>query len=185
MSYIFTTNWFEDQRRIIEEYIPVPDPNQSVAILEIGAFEGRSTTYFIDKFLTHPESRIDVIDPFNCQDDTTPVTPETIRRFLFNISNSKYPFKFAHLKGPSSLHLPILQVQNAHYDYIFIDGSHHKEDVLYDAVNAFSLLKSGGILFFDDYGAPEPQCAIEAFKTCFNAHFEIIHQNYHLILRKL
>ena len=35
-----------------------------INILEIGAFEGSSTTWFIDNYLHHDLSTITVIDPF-------------------------------------------------------------------------------------------------------------------------
>jgi len=38
-----------------------------------------------------------------------------------------------------------------HFDYISIDGSHEAADVLSDAVLSWPLLKTGGLICFDDY----------------------------------
>tara|TARA_R110002110_G_scaffold119309_2_gene293735 strand:+ start:19812 stop:20003 length:192 start_codon:yes stop_codon:yes gene_type:complete len=33
----------------------------------------------------------------------------------------------------------------------YVNGSHHKNDVIIDAVKCFEMLKVGGIMIFDDY----------------------------------
>ena len=36
------------------------------------------------------------------------------------------------------------------FDVIYVDGSHFADDVLTDGINAWRLLKQGGIMIFDD-----------------------------------
>lgn len=43
------------------------------------------------------------------------------------------------------------------FDFIYVDGLHLSQDVLYDALLSFDLLKVGGILIFDDYLWFDPQ----------------------------
>ena len=77
------------------------------------------------------------------------------------------------------------------YDFIYIDGSHTAPDVLTDACMAWPLLKSKGLMVFDDYmwGNPRdalhrPKIAIDAFTNIFGETAEIIHVGYQLVVRK-
>ena len=36
------------------------------------------------------------------------------------------------------------------YDFIYVDGSHNGEDVIVDAIESFKILKTNGIMIFDD-----------------------------------
>jgi hypothetical protein len=55
-------------------------------LLEIGSHEGRSAVYFLQKLAEQPESRVTCIDPYDHADSTSPVTDDTYRRFLTNVS---------------------------------------------------------------------------------------------------
>ena len=37
------------------------------------------------------------------------------------------------------------------FDLIYIDGSHRRDDVMVDSLLAWSLLREGGFIIFDDY----------------------------------
>mgnify|MGYP000393749826 FL=1 len=186
-GYEFTNDWFEYQRYTIEAIKPMGDLDRKRSILEIGAHEGRSTVYYIDHCLEHPESTITTIDPFDVQDPTSPLTGHTYRRFLSNVSKSRYPFKSELLKGYSCQKLAELITQGKSYDYIAIDGSHLMADVLLDACLSYRLLKVGGVLFFDDYNmhaeTREVRQAVNAFLGCHSG-VEVVHKSYHLVARK-
>jgi predicted O-methyltransferase YrrM len=71
------------------------------------------------------------------------------------------------------------------FDFIYVDGSHAGDDVLEDAVLSYRLLKSGGLLVFDDYGSlTSASEAIDAFRNLFAERFELVHKGYQLTLRK-
>jgi hypothetical protein len=181
--YVFTTNWFEFQKPVIEKYFY--SSTSKISILEIGCFEGRSTTFYIDNYLSHPESSITCIDPFLPEDATTPLTCDTYKTFLNNISASQHPNKVSLHKELSENILPLLKIQNKKYNYISIDGSHLKEKVLIDTIFSFLLLEDGGIIFFDDYGAEDVKTAVDSFLTCYRDFFTILHSGYHLVLQKI
>lgn len=67
------------------------------------------------------------------------------------------------------------------FDFIYVDGSHQSTDVIADAVLAFELVRSGGVIGFDDYSWREgvasdvircPKLAIDAFVTIF--HYRVV-----------
>jgi predicted O-methyltransferase YrrM len=130
-------------------------------ILEIGAFEGRSTTWMADNLLAHPDARLDTID----------LHPQPPLRD--NLAKCDCPEKINLHLGRSRDILRTLPL--ATYDFVYIDGSHATVDVLEDAVLSFRLIKINGILAFDDYlwddskynayGCPRP--AIDAFMSIY------------------
>lgn len=67
------------------------------------------------------------------------------------------------------------------FDFIYVDGSHQSTDVIADAVLAFELVRSGGVIGFDDYSWREglasdvircPKLAIDAFVNIF--HYRVV-----------
>lgn len=183
-NYHFTFAWFEDQKYTIKQFIPPPDPAAPYEILEIGSFEGYGTVFFIDNFLEHPDSKITSIDPFDIYDPVTPVSGETKKQFLHNISQSKYPEKHLLLEDFSVAALPVLMERKQQYDLIMVDGSHLPRDVLTDAVMTFRLLKVEGYLFFDDYSVEGIKRAIDCFAECFGEQLRVIHSGRHFLVQR-
>jgi predicted O-methyltransferase YrrM len=78
------------------------------------------------------------------------------------------------------------------FDLIYIDGSHHTDDVIVDAIKGFELLKVGGIMIFDDYfwgyynkPIDNPAGAVNAFLRLKEGAFEIECIYRQLILKKI
>lgn len=180
--YKFSNEWFEYQRPIIEKYF---SPSQEkMYILEIGAFEGRSTVFYINNYLKHQDSHIDVIDSFDTNDKTTTVTSMVEENYIHNINCSKYPNKVTLYKTHSQKALPLLNIENKKYNYITIDASHLTEDVLTDCVLSYPLLENNGIMFLDDYGNEHVKKAVDSFMNCFSSKMETLYSGYHYIARK-
>ena len=70
-------------------------------------------------------------------------------RFDFNLN--KYKSRLLKIKSKSSDFFYRMEKTENYYDLIYIDGSHHSDDVILDALSAFRLLKPNGYLIFDDY----------------------------------
>jgi predicted O-methyltransferase YrrM len=156
-------------------------------ILEIGAFEGRSTCKMIALFAAHTPIALTCIDTWEgAIIHTERVQSEHEERFDRNVAlaigRATHPVEFRKIKADSFLGLASLvhHGESGTFDWIYLDASHKASDVLGDAVAAFRLLKSGGILVFDDYlwtdplqhggsvmDTPKP--AIDAF---INLHFD-------------
>src|SRR5262249_47345915 len=78
------------------------------------------------------------------------------------------------------------------FDFVYVDGSHRSPDVLEDAVLAFRLIKSGGVMIFDDYEwetyrgtLDNPRAGIDSFLEMFTDQHSVISKGYQVAIRKL
>jgi len=177
-SHAFCFDWFSPHIPLFQKHL-AHLRGKPCTIVEIGAHEGRSTTWMLENVLTHEHARIIAIDVF--------VQPP----FWRNIEASDGLQKTQLLVGLSGEILRRLPLGSA--DFVYIDGSHGTPDVMEDAVLSFRLLKHGGIMAFDDYlwndpkwgreGYPKP--AIDAFLDAFKARLEVLEKSYQVWLRKM
>ena len=114
--------------------------------LEIGCFEGRSSIWFCQNILTHPESTLICVDPW--YGDTFKTFMGNIRESKINTSNHGTGCKFRIQKVPSHL---MVTLKIPPLDFAYIDGNHEAQHVLRDGLMVWQLLKPGGVLIFDDY----------------------------------
>jgi predicted O-methyltransferase YrrM len=140
-QYEFKDDWFSMRIPVFQERVG-PFNGQHCRLLEIGAYEGRATTWLIDNALGHPDSRLDTIDRH-----PQPVLPLNIER------SGRAHQVTLHAESSQQVlrRLPV-----GAFDFIYIDGSHATCDVLEDAVAAFQLAKLGGLIALDDYLWDEP-----------------------------
>jgi len=119
-------------------------------------------------------------------------TNKLYRRFLDNMD--PYLDKIIILNGFSSDILKRSDIINTKFDFIYIDGSHYACNVLEDAILSFSLLKSDGILIFDDYEwknpventgeIDSPKLGTDAFLMCYKNKYVLLHKAYQVIIKK-
>ncbi len=137
----------------------------------------------LENILTNPTSEMTGIDIF----------PDDLKnRFLENVEIAGASDRVTTMVGYSQELLRELPLDS--FDIVYIDGSHHGPDVLEDAVLSWRLLKSGGILIFDDYlwhatdsfvsEILRPKLAVNTFYKFYGGQFELIHNDWQVILRK-
>jgi SAM-dependent methyltransferase len=162
MEKNYTVDWFSGN---IQNWDSIFDHykfknKENLCFLEIGCFEGRATNYLLDNILTHETSKIHVVDTFAGSRDEAGMNWDENYDFdaLYNIfvnNINEYKNKVVIHRGLSGEILKKDFEKNT-FDFIYIDGSHTAYDVLQDAILCHSLLKSGGIMIFDDYGWKDP-----------------------------
>lgn len=167
-------------------------------VLEIGSFEGQSICY-ISEFL--PKCEFHCIDTWNGDKILK-------KKFDFKLieENFDYNTNLAKIKNPKhnffkykqqsykQLSNFISQGKEGYFDFIYVDGAHDSQNVLFDAICSFKLLKDGGLLIFDDYlwKCPNnnnlldsPKFAIDSFVNTFSDKLYVIRKNlYQLYLIK-
>jgi predicted O-methyltransferase YrrM len=166
-------------------------------VLEIGAHEGRATCWMLQNMLSDTGTMTCVdpfanhhVNPFNGETATKDRTWE--KRFRTNTAEVKKPKQ--KLNVHVALSFPTLAqfiVDKKQFDFIYIDGNHCCDAVMADAVMAWSLLKPGGIILFDDYlFEDEPdvldrgKMAIDAFINCFVRQIDWYTLNYQIGIGK-
>jgi predicted O-methyltransferase YrrM len=161
-------------------------------ILEIGAWEGRSTLFFLKYF---PRSKIVCIDTFEGAKSqlTHPVLRQQVcqveRRFDRNLA------EFGHcvqkIKSCSVDALDALLAAGQKFDLAYVDGDHERASVWADTIRTWPLVVSGGIIIWDDYGwrmqdpsEGRPQAAIDHFLAELRGHYELFAKGYQVIVRR-
>lgn len=188
--YNFTVNWFDQVQPLWQKLIINMKPT---SYLEIGSFEGKSASYFIQEasqFVEHLE--VHCVDTWmgsveHVDMDMAQVEERFNNNLQIAVDNAKCKTLLSKYKGRSSKVLPHLICNNHLYDLIYIDGSHMAPDVLVDACMAFGLLKVNGVMIFDDYRFTDqetidsvsdkmhhPRPAIDTFCTIFRNKVGII-----------
>ncbi|HEY9696906.1 MAG TPA: tetratricopeptide repeat protein [Trichocoleus sp.] len=177
-QYHFKYDWFTHTIPTWATHLKSYAHYPSVQALEIGSFEGMSACWLLDHILTHPTAHLTCIDLY---------FQET---FDHNLAQTGVAAKVTKRMGDSHTILPTLSA--ATYDIIYIDGCHLASFVQQDAALSWPLLKHSGLMIFDDYEWTDPnypgqdcKLGINAFLTSIAGQFEILHQGYQVIIRKL
>jgi len=187
----FSQLWFNNAAPIYGRILSEFSDKDNLHFLEIGCFEGLSTTFFLKNFLTKPNSDITVVDSFigGREHDWLDLS-KLINTFKENTKFAEEKVKI--FQGLSSDVLLNPDVRKVQYDFIHIDGGHESREVIEDAVLSFPLLKEGGIMIFDDYlwetHLPEfliPKHSIDSFLCSHQLYLEIIQREYQVAIRKV
>ena len=187
-KYTFGRDWFYKSEIYQKAKNKLGNKNKNnFEILEIGSFEGLSTTYFIDNFLTKSDSKITTVDPFllySENDHITIMDHIQIRNFFFNISKSAYPEKVQYLGLTSD---QFFEINNKKYDLIYIDGMHTKEQIPKDIINSWNSLLIDGIIWMDDYLGDNGKLKFIFDKTLksLKGKHKIVHRGYQIAIKKL
>ncbi len=169
------------------------DSDQALKCLEIGSWQGLSAFFVLDVF---PHAQITCVDTWEGGDEHKSFnasTPQILGgiEMCFDLNLKQFSDRTKKYKGTSRSYFND-QITSDGFDLIYVDGSHHCDDIMVDAVQSFEILKVGGLLIFDDYfweyydnEIDNPAGAINAFLRLKRHQLEIICFDYQLIIRKL
>jgi len=155
----------------------------AVNLLEIGSFEGRSTVWFCENALQHPDSAIVCVDPWSApKTDVNLATDNVIyERFMRNVS--RFGKKVKPIIGNSRDVLKNLP--HNYFDAVYIDGDHESHGVLEDGVLAFPLVRIGGVMIFDDFCGPTVRCGVESFVSAYSKKVKVVYAVGQLVAEKI
>lgn len=116
-------------------------------MLEIGSWEGRSTVFLMHYF---PGAKITCVDTWKGSDEH--VGDESLKSVeeRFDVNVTRFGERVRKFKGTSLQFFSGTDLTEK-YDLVYVDGSHHADDVMCDVLNAFRCLKPNGIMICDDY----------------------------------
>ena len=178
--FTFRHYWFDECVRGDWERLTWHLRDKKLQVLEIGCFEGASTTWILDNLMSHPDSTLTSIDTFEGgmehQDGNNAHKYDVAsleNRFRANVSKCEQASKLKVMKTRSDDALVELRGRGARFDFVYIDASHVALDVLHDAVMSWRMLNVHGTMVFDDYtwkgfeqDCYNPRIAIQAFLYC-------------------
>ena len=164
----------------------------NISYLEIGSWQGLSAFFILNEF---QNSRVVCVDTWEGGDEhnkgiehENTCLAQVERSFDANLE--KFKQKVNKFKGMSISYFA-QKFQPDVFDIIYVDGSHHSDDVIVDAVKSFEMLSIGGILIFDDYfwnyyehDIDNPAGAINVFLRLKRKQLEILCFDYQIIIRK-
>jgi len=188
MTYTFSPNtlWFQfsEIKSLLFNFL---NKDQINNILEIGSYEGASSVFFVDNFLSHENSTLTCVDPFLSIDDNDHrniLSSKQEENFLSNISSTLFPDKVTFKKTTSNI---FFKENTKKFNFIYIDGSHVPSQVVSDLDNAIKIISDDGIIWMDDYNGGDPPIkpAVDEYISNKNLPIEIIHQGYQIAFRKI
>ena len=145
--------------------------------MQIGAFTGDASVWLLERILTGDGSTLVDVDTWQGSDEPAHDA------FDFADVERVYDERTSDLRGMvkhdgSSLSF-FQSGPERPFDFIYVDGDHTAVGVLTDAVNAYPLLKVGGLIAFDDYlwksgkgRLNDPGPAIDAFADLYSDRLE-------------
>ncbi len=153
--------------------------------LEIGAFEGLTSTYICDNLLKDKDSRLIAIDPLT--DEYLPGHEDNALfvgqydRFIRNTRT--YPIELMRTTSDKAFKQP--GFKDYRFDFIYIDGDHRREQVYQDGANSFHCCRVGGHILFDDYEwREETKQGIDQFLMDYAPWLEIVVKGYQVMIKK-
>lgn len=166
--------------------------SKKINILEIGSWEGLSS-YFILHSL--PNATLTCVDTWEGAEEhkTGDATTEDVLSNIevsFDKNLSPFIDRLTKYKGTSFSFFN--ENPEKKFDVVYVDGSHHCNDVIVDAIKGFELLKTGGIMIFDDYlwqyypkDIDNPAAAINCFLKLRQGSYKVVRVYYQLIIKKI
>lgn len=119
-------------------------------LLEIGSYEGGSSTWYIRYMLSHPNSSLTCIDPWSMEIRNGLNSSLVWDTFQANIQATGRADRVRVIRSDSLVALARLVADGEQFDYIYVDGSHSLVDVLADISLSWKLLAPGGVMALDD-----------------------------------
>lgn len=167
--------------------------HKEIHFLEIGVYKGEIVKRIAPVFLDHPNSSYTGVDTWKGSEEYMDTDFEEIERMARESAKSTGKLnQITFLKMSSFDGLFKLTQEKRIFDIIFIDASHEGRDVISDAVLAWRLLKTNGILIFDDYiwnklspAYYTPKPAIDSFVYLYKDEVKILKVERQFYLQKI
>lgn len=165
------------------------EPNLN--FLEIGTGNGRSGVWMLENILTNRSSKlitVDVQEKWPYQNGRSFKGITLAEDIEVSIKENLQPYidrnQCEYIIKDSRFFLKECDEIES-FDFIYLDGCHDPDYVIYESCLAFQLLKKGGYLLFDDYGWGNCRYGIESFLLCFDKQYKLLYKDWQVLLEKL
>jgi predicted O-methyltransferase YrrM len=190
-------DWFSMTAKPNFEQFLIPLAGQeNLTFLQLGAYTGDASVWLFDNVLTRSTSRLVDVDTWEGSDEEAHESidfDEVWKVYLDKTKGKALMYRqttaafLSHQVGCCDV-----STESPRYDFIYVDADHTTVGVLMDAELSWFLLKSGGLLAFDDYQWGQhlpifktPKLGIDLFLERHLGEYEILEQGLQVWLRKL
>lgn len=171
-----------DSRRLEWEFVLEPFRDQIKKVLEIGSYEGQSALFWHHHF----GACVTCIDTWQDKDVAKGCTSGQEVETHFDQNTRGLPVTKIKLDSTRAL----TQLHEK-FDLVYIDGDHTRLHVMTDSCLSWRLLRSGGLMVWDDYRDYEPTWmdrptpAIDAFVAMMQEQITVLKDTgQQLMIRK-
>jgi hypothetical protein len=160
--------------------------------LQLGAFTGDASVWLLKNILTDVTSHLTDVDTWQGSDEDEHKSmdfDDVFNTYVQKIDNYDYHKQVAIRRMTTFDYL--IENRSQQFDFIYIDADHTTVGVLLDAELSWPLLKSGGIMAFDDltWGADlppsqSPKAGILLFAERHKDEFDLVVANTQYWVKK-
>jgi hypothetical protein len=185
-------NWFaQTAQHNFEQFLTPLAGTDKLRFLQLGAFTGDASVWLCDNVLTGTYCYLTDVDTWEGSDEPAHKDMDFVSVY------DTYRRKTDHYQQVlrvTSTTMDFLNRPNKNeiFDFIYVDADHTTVGVILDAELSWPLLKSGGIMAFDDYtwghesGDPRlaPMVGIDLFLHRHQGDYELLAKNDQVWIRK-
>ena len=190
-------DWFSAYAKPnFEKYLISLAGQENLRFLQLGVYTGDASRWLLDNVLTSFTSRLVDVDTWEGSDEEAHESinfDEVWKVYLDKTRGDTLMYRqttvafLSHQVGCCDV-----SSESPRYDFIYIDADHTADGVLVDAELSWPLLKSGGIVAFDDYewgshlhSFKSPKLGIDLFLERHAGEYELLESGLQVWIRRL
>jgi len=189
-------NWFEASGQYnFEEFLSEYKNKPNLNYLQLGVFTGDTSDWLMNHVLTHETSHLTDVDTWLGSSAESDIHDNYDFEDAYQLYLSRMQQFSPRVHSERSTTFDFLNAENTKnstYDFIYIDADHVASSVLSDAELSWPLLKTGGILAFDDYSWGDekpnhlrPRTAILSFVKKYKNEIKTMAMNHQYWIKKI
>ncbi len=184
-------DWFSAYAKPnFEKYLIPLAGVDNLEFLQLGVYTGDASVWLAENILISKTSRLYDVDTWAGSDEEVHKSMDFNQ--VFNTYKSKTDKYLNIIWTRSDTRKYLTEINFIRYNFIYIDADHTAVGVLMDAELSWPLLKSGGIMAFDDYqwgahlpASKSPKLGIDLFLERHAGEYEVLEQGLQVWIRKL
>lgn len=184
-------NWFAQTAQAnFEKHLRPLAGKDKLSFLQLGAFTGDASVWLAENIITGESSILFDVDTWKGSDEEVHDTMDFDDVFATYRAKVK-PYNRILWKQTDTVSFLTAYNYLKDYDFIYIDADYTTVGVILDAELSWLILKSGGLMAFDDYtwgqGQPDylrPKPGIDLFLVRHKGEYDLLAMNSQVWIRK-
>lgn len=183
-------NWFKQTAQPnFEQFLTPLAGKEDLRFLQLGAYTGDASVWLMENVLTSSDSILQDVDTWQGSDEKAHENIDFEKVYGLYLSRIRERDIVYHY-GMTTFDF-LIKHRSEQYDFIYVDADHTTVGVLLDAELSWPLLKSGGIMAFDDYTWGDhypmhqrPKPGIDLFLLRHSGEYDVLAVNLQYWIRK-